>query len=148
MPNPLAPNAVMQYGAQYTFEFSQSSIPGVAANNNEIVSAVIASFPQAAQVSVSGESTFGGTVDVTFTYNDPDNSDDVTDLGQAMAIAISTQFTLDSFTFVQAYGGPSGSQGAPNSDTTGLGNALGDVSGAAIAIAVLIVVAFVAIKFS
>lgn len=146
-PQALDNSTPMQQGAQYSFTFSQSAVPFVAANNNEIVAAVAKSLPQLSGVSVSGESGFGGTVDITFVYNDPDNSDLVGDMGQYMAQVISAQFTVDGFSFIQGFGGPQGSQGAPNSDLTGLQTGLDELGKNALYIGIGIVLVVLAIKF-
>jgi hypothetical protein len=138
----------MQFGQQYSFTFSQSAIPFVAANNNEIVEAVTKSLPQLSGVSVSGESSFGGSVDITFIYNDSDNNDSVGDVGQYMAQLISAQFTVDGFTFIQGFGGPTGSQGAPDSDLTGLSNLSSTIGKTALYVGIGVVLVIVAIKFA
>src|SRR5262249_55694327 len=128
--------------------FSQSAVPFVAANANEITEAVVNSLPMLTGVTVSGESAFGGSVDITFTYNDQDNNDLIGNFGAYMAQMLSTQFSLDGFAFVQGFGGPKGSQGDPNADTEGLKKAFGDISTTAIVVAVAVVVVVVAIKFA
>lgn len=148
----MSPQAVdnstpMQFGQQYSLTFSQSAVPFVAANNNEIVNAVVKTLPQLSGVSVSGESSFGGNVDITFTYNDPDNNDSVGNMGQYIAQLISTQFTLDSFTFVQGFSGTQGSQGAPNSDTQGLQHLADSIGKDALYIGIGIVLIVLAVKF-
>jgi hypothetical protein len=148
MPPQGLPNSTpMQLGSVYTFTFSQSAVPFVAATNNEILNAVKAAVPQLSNVSVSGESSFGGMIDLSFTYNDQDNNDLVGDMGQYIAQLVSTQFTLDGFTFIQGYGGPQGSQGSPTSDTQGIGSALDTLGKNALYVGIGIVLVVLAIKF-
>jgi hypothetical protein len=149
MPQAVDNSTPMQQGQQYSFSFSQSAVPFVAANNNEIVAAVAASLPQLSGVSVSGESSFGGTVDITFIYNDQDNNDLVGDMGQYMAQVISTQFTVDGFTFIQGFIGPQGSQTAGvNSLGTGIETALNSVGKTALFIGIGVVLVILAVKFA
>lgn len=147
-PQALDNSTPMQFGQQYSFTFSQSAVPFVAANNNEIVAAVAATLPQLSGVSVSGESSFGGSVDITFNYNDSDNNDHVGDMGQYIAQLISTQFTVDGFTFIQGFVGPKGSQGAPDSDGSGLKNAADTIGKTALYIGIGLVLVVLAIKFA
>jgi hypothetical protein len=147
MPQVLDNSTPMQQGAQYSFTFSQSGVPFIAADSNEIVQAVVASLPQISQVAVSGESIIGATIDLTFTYNDPDNNDRVGDMGQYIAQVISTQFILDSFTFVQGFGGPKGSQGDPFALSNGIESTFENLGSTAMYIGIAIVLVVVAIKF-
>ena len=146
-PTALDPSTPLQMGARYTFQFSQSAVPFVAANNNEITDAVVKGMPNITGVAVSGESTFGGQIEISFTYNDPDNNDPVGAFGQQMAMQASSAFTLDNLTFVMGFGGPSGTLGDPNADATGLATGLKDVSSVLMWAVIAIIVVVVAVRF-
>ena len=147
MPLALDPSTPMQFGGRYTFQFSQSAVPFVAANSNEIVAAILATVQNVSQVSVNGESTFGGEVSVNLTYNDQDNNDPVGDVGQQIALAMGSQFTLDSFTFEQAYGGDASPLGSPTADADTIESAAAGLGSTAILVALAIVGVVVAVKF-
>lgn len=147
MKQPLDNSIPLQQGGQYTFTFEQNGTPFIAANSNEIVKAISDGVPQVSQVSVSGESITGGTVDITFVYVDQDNNDLAGSFGAYMASLISAQFLLDSFHFVQAFGGPQGSQGSPDSLSNGLNDLIDKLGTDALYVGIGAVLLIVAVKF-